>query len=150
VNKHSKWITALAVVGLSASLAVAGTNGENGSGHHGHHRGRMEAKLAKKLNITDTQKAQLKDMHRASREQNKAFFAQAKATRQEFKAAKQAGDQAKMDALKPTLKAEREQMKQIRQAERQQFVALLTPEQKAQFDALKAQWQARRAERQQH
>lgn len=147
MKKHMTWITAVAAVGLSATIAFAGTNG-NWHGQANGHRHHQFARLATKLNLTDAQKAQWKDIRKASHEQNKAFFAEVRQTRQDFRAAKQANDQAKIDALKPTMQAQRQQMKQIRQANMQQFESILTPDQKAQLDALKAKWEARRAQRQ--
>ena len=145
--KNSKWITAAAAtIALSASLAIAAPNAGNGHGW-GHEGGRgrqeMGARLAEKLNLTDAQKQQWQAIQNDFRRDNKAFFDQARATREEFHAAKQANDTAKLDALKPTLDSQRAQMKQLHEAQMQKLVALLTPEQKAQFDALKAQ----RAER---
>jgi Spy/CpxP family protein refolding chaperone len=149
VKKTSKWITAAAVLGLSASLAFAGTT--TGEGHsHGfggegrHHHG--FGKLASKLNLTDAQKGQWKAIRKSSHEQNAAFFQQSRETKKEFFAAKKAGDTAKADSLKATLQSQRAQMKQIRDAEEQQFTKILTPDQSAQFQALKAAHAARRAE----
>lgn len=149
MNKQSKWITAAAVLGLSASLAVAGTSfGEGrgyGHGRHGmHDRGE---RLASKLNLTDAQKEQWKAIRQASREQNAAFFQQSHQTMKDFREAKKAGDTAKAESLKPTLESQRAQMKQIRQAQEQQFMSILTGEQRTQFETLKAERAAKHAER---
>jgi Spy/CpxP family protein refolding chaperone len=151
--KNSKWITAAAAtIALSASLAIAAPNAGNGHGW-GHEGGRgrqeMGARLAAKLNLTDTQKQQWQAIQNDFRRDNASFFQQAKQTREEFHAAKEAGDTAKADALKPTLDSQRAQMKQLRDAQEQKLVALLTPEQKAQYDALKAQRREHRNNRQQ-
>jgi periplasmic protein CpxP/Spy len=148
MKKHSKWITAAAVLGLSASLAVAGTSFGEGHGHGfgGRHMRHHGAKLASKLNLTDAQKEQWKAIRKSSWEQNQAFFDQARQTRQDFHAAKKAGDTAKAESLKPALESQRAQMKEIRQAQEQQFATILTAEQRAQYDALKAERQARRQE----
>lgn len=146
-----KMITAVAVVALSATMAFAVADEGSGKawGHHGHrgHKGMMAAHLAKKLNLTDEQKEQWKAINKSFREENKAFFEQARQTHQDFKAAKQAGDQAKMDALKSTMQSQRAQFKQLREAQESKFVSILTADQRAQFDALKAE---RAARRQQH
>ena len=148
---NSKWITAAAVAGLSATLAFAGPNGNGGEGHRhgfGGKRGGFEQKLAAKLNLTDAQKEQWKSIRKTSREQNAAFFQQAHQTMEQFHAAKKANDTASMESLKPAMQSQRAQMKQIRDAERQQFVNILTAEQRAQFDALKAQRGERSHDRQ--
>jgi Spy/CpxP family protein refolding chaperone len=77
-----KWLTAAAVMAVSASLAVAMPQGGNGWGGHRGHHGAMSEKLAQKLNLTDTQKQQVKDLNTAFRQQNKAFFEAAHQTRQ--------------------------------------------------------------------
>lgn len=145
MKKTSKWITVVAAVGLSASLAIAGTSfGEgHGRGMNGKGHGEYGSKFASKLNLTDAQKEQWKAIRKSSREQNSAFFQQSHQTMQDFRAAKKAGDTAKADALKSTMESQRAQMKQIRDAEQAQLLNILTAEQRAQYQTLKAQ----RAER---
>jgi protein CpxP len=150
MKRTSKWITAAAVLGLSATLAFAGTGMGEGHGHGFEGNGRHHhgfSKLASKLNLTDAQKEQWKAIRKSSHEQNAAFFQQSRQTRQNFHAAKKAGDTAKADSLKPAIESQRAQMKQIRAAEEQQFVKILTPEQSAQYQTLKAERAARHAAR---
>jgi len=143
-----KWITGIAVLAVSASLAIAAPQeGKAFAGHRGH-RGFMSRKMAQKLNLTDAQKQQIKGLNKQFRQDNKAFFESARATMKEARAAKQANDTAKLDALKPTIESQKAQMKQLRQAQEQKVLSVLTPDQVAQYNALKAQWQARRAQRQ--
>ncbi|HUJ15340.1 MAG TPA: Spy/CpxP family protein refolding chaperone [Thermoanaerobaculia bacterium] len=144
-----KWITGIAVLAVSASLAVAAPQQGRAWGGHRGHRGFMSRKLAQKLNLSDAQKQQIKDLNKQFRQDNKAFFESVRATRKEARAAKQANDTAKLDALKPALESQKAQMKQLRQAQEQKVLTVLTPDQVAQFNALKAQWQAKRAQRQQ-
>jgi len=152
MKKISKWISAAAVVALSGAIAFGAVDEGNGKawGHGGHHRGMMVAHLAKKLNLTDAQKDQLKAMHRAMREENQPFFQAARQTRKDYRAAKQAGDTAKMAELKSVMQSQHEQMKQLHQQSEQKLLSILTPDQRAQYDALKAERAARRAERQQN
>jgi periplasmic protein CpxP/Spy len=149
MKKNSKWITAVAVAALSATMAFAaaphdgGQGGWHGKGHHGFRAGH----LAKKLNLTDAQKQQWKDMEKSFRQDNAAFFQSTRQTWQDFRAAKEAGDTAKMDALKPAMESQHAQMRQLRDAQEQKLATILTPDQKAQWDALKAERAARRAQR---
>ena len=140
-----KWMIGVAVLAVSASLAIAAPH-EGGRGH-GKGRGMWGEKLAQKLNLTDAQKQQLRDMNQKFREDNKAFFQSFRQTMQEFRAAKEANDTAKLDSLKPTIDSQRAQMKQLHEAKEQKFVSILTADQRAQFEALKAQrserWQKR-------
>jgi protein CpxP len=140
-----KFAAAIAVTALGAAIAFAAPQDGGKAWGHGHHRGHgaFGAKLAEKLNLTDAQKTQVKDIMKASREENKAFFQQSRATMKEFFAAKKAGDTAKADELKPAVEAQRAQMKTIRAAQEAKIASVLTAEQNAQWQQLKAQ----RAER---
>ncbi|MGZ8833043.1 MAG: Spy/CpxP family protein refolding chaperone, partial [Thermoanaerobaculia bacterium] len=71
------------------------------------------------------------------------------ATRQQFRAAKVANDTAKLEALRPTMEAQRAQMKQIHDAQRENIRTILTAEQRAQLDAWKAQHKAQREQHEQ-
>jgi len=132
-----KTLIAVAALTLGATLAFAGP-GEGHRGGHGRHHG-FAGKLAEKLNLTDAQKQQIKDIRKASFEQNKAFFETARQTRQDLRAAREANDTARLETLKANMKSQREQMKQIRDAEKQQILSILTAEQRAQFEAMKAE-----------
>ena len=140
-----KWITGVAVLAISTSLAIAAPQGFGG--HRGH-RGMMSEKLAQKLNLTDAQKQQIKSLNQQFRQDNKAFFQSVRQTRQEVKAAKQANDTARLDALKPTIDAQKAQMQQLRQAQEARMLSVLTPDQQSQYKALKAEWAAKRAQKQ--
>ena len=138
-----KTITAIAVLALSGTLAFAATEGQQGFGGH-HRHGMFSEKLAAKLNLTDAQKAQIKDIKKSTHEANAAFFEQARATQKEFWTAKKANDTAKMDALKPTMESQRAQMKAIRKAEMSQITSVLTPDQQAQLQQLRAEHKSHR------
>jgi len=142
--KTMKWITMAAVVTFTASLAFAAPHGGGKRGRHGQQFGE---RMAAKLNLTDAQKQQIRDLQQGFREKNKAVFENAHALRKDFREAKKAGDTAKLESLKPALEAQREQMKQLRDAQHQQILSLLTPEQRTQWEALKAEREQRRAER---
>ena len=146
----SKWITAVGAAGLTAALAVAGITAANDEGNRGGDEGKgrheMQQKLAEKLNLTDAQKQQWEAIRNASRQQNAEFFQKSRETREAFHAAKQANDQAKLDALKPAMDAQRAQMKQIRDAENAKLMTILNDQQKAQFQAI----QAERAQHEHH
>ena len=136
-----KFTTAVAVTLLGATMAFAAPH-EGGKGFGGKRGG--FGKLAQELNLTDAQKAQIKEIKKASFEANKAFFEQSRNTMQEFWAAKKANDTAKLDALKPTLQSQRAQMKQLRDAEDAKIASVLTADQNAKWQQLKAQHQGRR------
>lgn len=146
--KKIKFIsTTAAVLALSASLAIAAPHGKGHGGKRGHGRAEFGERFAAKLNLTDAQKAQIKQFNESFRERNKAFFQSSRETMRQLREAKQAGDTARADALKATMKSQREQMKQLRAEQRAQIRAILTPEQRAQFDALEAERESRHGKR---
>ncbi len=138
-----KFTAAVAVTFLGAALAFAAPH-EGGKGFRGHGRhGMFGQKLAEELGLSDAQKGQIKDLMKASHQENKAFYQSSRATMKEFFAAKKAGDTAKADSLKPTLEANRAQMKQLRAAEQAKIASVLTPDQNARWQQLKADRAAR-------
>jgi len=144
-----KWITGAAILAVSASLAIAAPNEGKGWGGHGKGQAMWGEKFAQKLNLTDAQKQQVRDLNTSFRQDNKAFFESFQQTMQDYRAAKQANDQAKLDALKPTIESQRAQMKQLHDAQEQKILSILTPDQRAQYQALKAERDARRQKRSQ-
>ena len=144
-----KFASAVAVTLLGASLAFAAPHdgGRHWGGRHGERI--FGAKLAQELNLTDAQKAQIKSLKQASREQNAAFFEQSRATMKQFFTAKKAGDTATMEQLKPAMEANRAQMKQIRATTEANIASVLTAEQNAKWQQLKADRAARHQKREQ-
>jgi protein CpxP len=146
MNSKKKWLTAAAVMALSTSIAFAAPH-EGKFGGHGR-RGQMFGKrMAEKLNLSDAQKQQIKDIRKASYDANKPFFDGARDLRKQFHAAKEANDTAKIESLKPQMESQRAQFKQIREAEMTKILNVLTADQRAQFEALKAERKARRENR---
>jgi periplasmic protein CpxP/Spy len=133
--------TAVAVFALGASLAFAAPH-DGWKGHGGRDAGFSE-KMAAKLNLSDAQKAQIKSIEAQFRTDNAAFLQNYRQTTQDFRAAKQANDQAKIDALKPTMESQRAQMKTLREAQTAKIRSILTADQQAQLDAMKARHQSR-------
>ncbi|MBV8547699.1 MAG: Spy/CpxP family protein refolding chaperone [Acidobacteria bacterium] len=138
---------AAAVLALGATLAFAGMHdGKEGKGGWDGHRGSFSEMYAQKLNLTDAQKTQIADLDKNFRETNKAFFETQKQTREQYKAARDANDTAKLDALRPAMESQRAQMKQLRDAQDAKIKQILTPQQRAQFDTLKAEREAHRSQ----
>ena len=134
-------MTAVAVLAIGTSLAFAAPQIENQAEHAwgGHHHGQeLGKRFAEKLNLTDAQKQQVKDIKTASHQQNEAFFKSFHQTMKDYRDAKKAGDTAKADSLKATFESQRTQMMQIKKAEREKVLNILTPDQRAQYDAMKA------------
>ena len=147
MNNTKKWFTAAAVVALSSTLAFAAPHegGKRGRGGRGGHE--FSERFAQKLNLSEAQKQQIKDAQTAFRNENKAFFEQARDTRRQLREAKEAGDTGRATQLEATAKSQHAQMKELRKAQHERILALLTPEQRTQWEALKAEREARRGQR---
>lgn len=131
-------VTAAAVLALGASLAFAGP-GEGRKGKHGMHGkgGAHLERMAEKLNLSEGQKLQMSEMRKAFRAQSEPSWNSMKQTKSDMKAAKEAGDTARVEALRATMKTQKDQMKAQRQAQHQQMLNILTPEQRTQLEAMK-------------
>ena len=157
----------LAIASLSAvvltvgSLAVAQSvktgrgDGQGGQGRRGawHGRGMRGGfggdRLFARLNLTDDQKAKIKQSRQSFMESNKALFDQLKTKRQELRQANEGGTfnealatqkLTEMAGLQAKLMGARIQL-------RQQMLSVLTTEQKTQLDQLKAQFKANHGQR---
>ena len=148
--KTTKWMTMAAVVTLTASLAFAAPHQGGKGGKRGRHGQEFGQRMAAKLNLTDTQQQQIRDLSKTFRENNKAFFESARSLRKDFREAKRANDTAKLESLKPQMEAQRTQMQQLRDAHKAQIAAVLTPEQRTQWEAMKAEREQRRGEHRRH
>jgi Spy/CpxP family protein refolding chaperone len=146
MTRQSKWITGLAVAALSGSLAFAAIGHENAHGWAGHEGKGHQEQMATKLNLTPSQKQQWTDAQKAFFEQNKPFLEQARQTKNDYRAAKKAGDTAKAESIKPTMQSQRTQMKPLRDAQNAKLMSILDDQQKAQFQQMLAQ----RAQHQHH
>ena len=140
-----------AVVLIVGSIAVAQTvktTRGDAQGRAWHRRGTRGGfggdRLFARLNLTDDQKAKMKQTRQSFMESNKPLFDQLKAKRQELRQASEGGTfnealvtqkLTEMAGLKAKLMGARIQL-------RQQMLSVLTPEQKTQLDQLKAQFKA--------
>jgi Spy/CpxP family protein refolding chaperone len=121
------------VIALMLTATAAITFAQTGPGQF-HPRIQRARLLAEKLNLTDAQKQQMKDIRTADREQNKQLYADFRAKLQQFRALKQANDPSASD-VKAQLEAMRPQMHAARKANREAMLNVLTPEQRAQIKA---------------
>ncbi|HYR29501.1 MAG TPA: Spy/CpxP family protein refolding chaperone [Thermoanaerobaculia bacterium] len=144
---NKKIAAVAAVVALTGTMAFAGP-GEGRGGKHGRQgMAAWEERFGEKLSLTEEQKTQIRLIRENNRTANLAFLEQAKANREAAKAARQAGDTAKFDALKAALQADHERFLELRKAEMEQIRNVLTAEQRAKFDAIRAEHEQRRGER---
>ncbi|WP_431637941.1 Spy/CpxP family protein refolding chaperone [Dyella sp. KULCS107] len=137
--------SALALTG-AAYAATGGHDGDRHFGGHGHrgHHGMHEAFA--KLNLTDAQKASIKQITQASREQNKGQWQALRTQREAF--GQMTPDQVGYQAAAARLAQVEGQATQARIEQRAkvkaQIYAVLTPAQKAQLATMRSEREARR------
>ena len=104
------------------------------------HRNGFE-RLAKKLNLTDAQKEQAKQIMKSSKEKVKPLKESMKSIHQQLDAATADGqfDEARVQALATQQATNMAQMIVEKERTKSQFFAILTPEQQAQAKQLKEQ-----------
>jgi Spy/CpxP family protein refolding chaperone len=154
-------IATLSAIALAASIAVAQTvtnTQDNGQGAHPEWRGRRgghkgfgamrDGGMFRNLNLTDDQKAKMKQIHQSFAERNKPLMEQLRAKRQELRQASEGGTfnealatqkLTEIAPLEAKLMGERAKL-------HQETLSVLTAEQKAQLEQAKAQFKTRRGE----
>ena len=161
-------IATLSAIALAASIAVAQTvttdqsntqgtrterRGRGRGEHKGHGWGGMrQGGFFKQLNLTEDQKAKVKQIRESYAERNKPLREQLRAKRQELRQASEGGTfnealatqkLTEMASLEAKLMGE--QFKQ-----HQETLSVLTAEQKAQLEQSRAQFKTRRGEMRKH
>jgi len=155
-------IATLSAIALAASIAVAQTvttNQDNGQGQRQEWRGRrgkehgMRGMRAGgffgKLNLTEDQKAKMKQIRESFAETNKPLREQLRAKRQELRQANEGGTFNEALATQKLTEIAPLQAKLMaaRANQHQQMLSVLTAEQKAQLEQSRAQFKQRRGMR---
>jgi len=158
-------IAGVSAVALAGSIAVAQTvtkqdNGQRPRGEWGGHRGdhkgpgfggMREGGLFRQLNLTDDQKAKMKQIRESFAQTNKPLREQLRAKHQELRQASEGGTfNEALATQKLTEIAPLEAKMMAAHAQmHQEMLSVLTAEQKAQLEQAKAQFKAHRGERRQ-
>ncbi|WKD48640.1 Spy/CpxP family protein refolding chaperone [Microbulbifer spongiae] len=130
------WKLAMGSLALAGVLAAPGTTLAFGGGE-GHHRHGFEH-MARELQLTEGQRAQLKSNRESTREARMALRKQLKELRQQIHTAiERSAEQSTLDQFGAELGKLKVRQMQNRYQMRQQFEAILTDEQKAKLAELK-------------
>jgi Spy/CpxP family protein refolding chaperone len=129
MNVMKKLLIALTVAATSA-IAFAQTPADGAPHRHGH-RGAFH-QLGAKLNLTDAQKQQMKDIRSADRASNRQLYADFGAKLHQLRALRQANDPGAA-ALKAEIESMKPQIEAARKANRQAMLGVLTADQRAQL-----------------
>ena len=124
-----------------------GDKGREGRGWGGQRGGRMGGMMFGALNLTDDQKAKMKEISQSFRESTKSLHEQLRAKRQELRQASEGStfnealaNQKLQESAGLQAKLMGEQFRM-----RQQMLSVLTPEQKTQLEQKRAEFKAKRA-----
>lgn len=131
--------TAAAAPTPAAAPAVTVTKKERNQG-----RQAAGDRFAEKLGLTPAQKEQVEAIRKASREENAGLFEASKATRIQFRAAREANDAKKLGELTTTMQTQMDQIRAMREAEKAKILKILTPPQREKFDDLESRRNSRR------
>ena len=166
MKSNSKLMVAALVAGMTAGgvgLAQAGDHrGSNGDGgkhgyHHGSHHdmehggkhgGKMLGRALRKLDLSDEQKAQLKEVREAAQNESKPLRDTMHDQRRAEREALAAGaDEKTLKKLARDSADTRVELMLHGREVRERMMAVLTAEQKQQLQEMKAEHEANRAER---
>lgn len=156
LNKIQKIAIALVMaIGVAVPVAMAQTSGTSDGvkkerGFHGRGHGRHgDGMMFRNLDLTDAQKAQMKQIRETSFQNLRPVMEQIRAKRQEIHQANQDGNvNEALVTQKLTEIAPLEAKLQAEQARvHQQMLSVLTPDQKAKLDQQRAEFKAKMAER---
>ena len=153
-------IASLSAVALAAPIAFAQSTtttqdtpqatGERHGGHGkgwGERGGRRGGMMFRGINLTDDQKAKMKEIGQSFRESTKSLHEQLRAKREELRRASEGGTFNEALATQKLQESAGLQAKlmgeQFRM--RQQMLSVLTPEQKTQLEQKRAEFKAKRA-----
>ena len=149
-------LSALALAGTTALAQTAGTNQENEQLTRGEHHGQGEGWrgrgghdwMLQGINLTNDQKAKMKQITQSFHERTQSLHQQLQAKRQELRQASEGGTfdealatQKLTEAAGLEAKLMGEQFKM-----HQEMLSVLTPEQKTQLEQKRAEFKAKRAE----
>jgi protein CpxP len=152
-------IATLSAIDLAASIAVAQsvkTGPDNGQGSRSEWRGRgrggkdhgwggMRGAFLQQLNLTDDQKAKIKQIRESSADSNKALREQLRSKHQELRQASEGGTFNEALATQKLTEMAGLQAKMMGEQFKlhQEMLSVLTTEQKAQLEQAKAQFKTR-------
>jgi len=147
MRKSTPLLLILAAAVSCTTLAVSAQAGGPQGGWHGGH-GHSQFMALSKLNLTDAQRASIKQTMQTSFAQNKTQREALHQQREAFQAMTpdQVGYQAAAASLATAEGAAAQQRVQQQATIRAQIYALLTTQQKAQYATLQTQQQARKAQ----
>ena len=157
-------VASISAIALAGSIAVAQTVTPNqtpqgqqmerhgGRGKHGGWGGMRQGGFFRQLNLTDDQKAKMKQIHESFAERNKPLREQLRAKRQELRQASEGGTFNEALATQKLTEMASLQAKLMGEEFKlhQEMLSVLTTEQKAQLEQSKSQFKSGRGGMRKH
>ena len=138
---------------FAVPVAIAQSTDDGGRGRRGRegHFGRRggEGRIFKQLDLTDAQKAQMKQIREDSREQIRPLAEQIRAKRQEIRQAREGGTVNEALVTQKLTEIAPLEAKLIAERARvhEQMLSVLTAEQRSKLEQMREQFKSRRGER---
>ncbi len=132
--------TLAVVIGLLFAVAAMAQEGRRNQS--------FTERYGAQLNLTDAQKKTIDELEAKFQKDNAAFLEELQKTMTDYRAARDANDQAKIDALKPKVDEQRAQMNKLRTAHEENIAKSFNADQKAAWTKIKEEREARMKERQ--
>lgn len=150
MKKYLIGFTIFALVVISTVFAIGQKGGDWKGGHRGERGG--FGRMAEKLNLTEAQKEQVKQIMEASRAKVQPLREQMKANHQKMEAATANGqfDEAAVSAIAQEQATIGAQLIVEKERAKSQMFQILTAEQKVQFEQFKSQMKDRFQNRKNH
>src|SRR6202035_2881646 len=104
-------------------------------------------RYGEQLGLTGEQKKVIDGMENKFNEEHEKFLTEYRQTMSDYRDARQANDQAKIDALKPKMDSQRAEMTKLRGVQEEKIETTLTSDQKAKWSKIKEERAARMKER---
>jgi protein CpxP len=157
MKKLNRIQSIVAAIILAAAVAIpvalAQSTDDGSKGHRGH-KGQFgrrggEGRIFSQLDLTDAQKAQMKQIRQNSREEMRPLMEQIRAKRQEIRQAQAGGtvDEALVSQKLTEIAPLEAKLMSARGRIHQQMLSVLTPEQRTKLEQLREQFKSKRGER---
>lgn len=138
IRNHLIAAAAVAALGLPLVAQTSGA-GEDGDDRRHHGRHGLHGRVTEFLDLTEQQKASVKQLKDEMRERVRPLREEQRAAREQLRTALEAAnpDPAAVGRLVIAMEGKRDEMRAVHQEFQRDFAALLTPEQREKYDSLK-------------
>lgn len=142
--RTNRWLILAVAAVLALALAAVGQE------HRDQQRGPNQTfaeRYGQQLSLTDQQKTKIDEIEKQFQKDNADFLSTFQKTMSDFRAARQANDSAKVEALRPSVDSQRAQMTKLRTALEDKFAATFDEAQQKQWTKIKEERETRMKER---